>query len=534
MKHNHVGVWLVLLSLLFALPSCARGQEKKDLSSYLRNDDAVAGRWYPADAAELKTMIDGFLAKAEKKKIPGQLIGLLSPHAGYVFSGPVAAWSYKQLIGRDIDTVVVLGLWHAYPGYGPLVSVFPGGRFRTVLGDVPIDTEMAQQITKANDCIGFDPGAHISEHSVANQVPFLQCVLKDFKIVPIVMVRCTKKEYKIVSDAVAKACQGKNVLLIAGSDLSHYPPYEEANRVDKATLESLKTFDPDYIMAEMRRLMGQRVPNLACTMCADDAVITMVMTARKLGANQAMLLHYANSGDAKEGQYGRDRVVGYGAMAFYAKEGAKPPAPPKREETKKSAALPPDPNPMSAEAETKLLNIARKVIVAAVKKEKIPTFSLDDPELQGKQGAFVTIKNHGRLRGCIGRFVADKPLYKVVAWAALQSSTHDYRFANDPITPGELKDIDIEISVLSPLSLINNPMNIELGKHGIYIVNDRWGRRGCYLPQVATETGWDKETFLSHCCAEKAGLPPDAWKKDPNTKVFVFTAHIIDEKKEKK
>jgi len=532
MKRNSAWVWLVLIGVAFTIASCARAQEKKDLDSYLRRDDGVAGRWYPADPTELKDMIGSFLSKAKKVEIPGTLIGLISPHAGYVFSGPVAAWSYKQLIGRDIDTVVVLGVWHSYPGYRPLVSVFPGGRYRTVLGDISIDTEMAQQITKADECIGFTPGAHISEHSIANQVPFLQCVLKDFKIVPIIMTRCTMKQYKLVSDAIAKACQGKKVVLVSGTDLSHFPPYAEANRVDKATLESLKTYDPEYIMAEMRKLLGQRVPNLACTMCADDATITMIMAAKKLGANQADILNYANSGDAKGGRYGRDQVVGYGAMAFSAKEGAAPPAPPKRAKMKKSAPLPPDPKPMSAEAEKKLLDIARKVIEAAVKKDKVPAFSLDDAELQGKQGAFVTIKNHGRLRGCIGRFIADQPLYKVVAWAAQQSSTRDSRFFGDPIRPGELKDIDIEISALSPLVVIDDPMDIELGKHGIYIINERRGRRGCYLPQVATETGWDKETFLSHCCANKAGLPADAWRKDPNTKVFVFTAHIIHEKKE--
>ncbi|MEW6357978.1 MAG: AmmeMemoRadiSam system protein B [Planctomycetota bacterium] len=526
MKHNCI--WLVLLILTLTFPSCTNGQEQKDLGSYLRTDDALAGQWYPADPDELRKMIDGFLAKAEKKDIPGRLIGLVSPHAGYRFSGPVAAWSYKQIVGRDIETVVVLGVCHS--GYPSLISVFPGGKYRTVLGDIPVDTEMAQKITKADKRIGFEPRAHISEHSAMNQIPFLQCVLKDFKIVVILMTQCTMDECEVVSDALVKACEGKKVLLIAGTDLSHFPSYEVANRVDMATLESLKTYDPAYIRSEEDRLKGRNFDEPSCTMCADDATITMIMAAKKLGANQAMILKYANSGDVGAEH---ERVVGYGAMAFYAQDGATPPATPKREEPKKPAALPPDPKPMSAEAEKKLLDIARKVIEAAVKKEKMPIFSLDDPELQGKQGAFVTIKNHDRLRGCIGQFVAREPLYQVVAWAALQSSTQDSRFFGDPIRPAELKEVDIEISVLSPLTEIDDPMKIELGKHGIYIINKKWGRGGCYLPQVATETGWDKETFLSHCCANKAGLPPDAWKKDPDSKVLVFTAHIIQEKKEK-
>lgn len=524
--HAHM-VLLSLLALLLCPMCCGHGQTA-DPNSYLGRDDGLAGRWYPADRGELQTMVDGFLAKAEKKEIPGKLIGLLSPHAGYVFSGPVAAWAYKQLEGRQVGTVIVLGLWHAYPGAEPLVSVFPGGRYRTVLGEIPVDTEMAQQILGADKSIRFEPGAFVDEHSAVDQLPFLQRTLKDFKVVLILMTRCGKEQYEIVSNAIVKAVQGKNVILVAATDLSHFPPYDEAVKVDMATLESFKTLDADYVLREKRRLEGTDVPGLSCTFCADDATITMIMAARKLGANQAMLLKYANSADVPEGRGRRDRVVGYGAMAFYAREGASPPAPPARKSEAAPAA--PDPKPMSAESEKKLLEIARQVIEAAIKKESIPKFSLDNPDLQEKQGAFVTIKNRGDLRGCIGRFVADEPLYKVVAWAALQSATGDYRFADNPITPGELKDISIEISVLSPLTEIDDPMKIELGKHGIYIINKRYGRSGCFLPQVATETGWTKEQFLSQCCAHKAGLPPDAWRNDPNTKVLVFTAHIIHEK----
>jgi len=186
---------------------------------------------------------------------------------------------------------------------------------------------------------------------------------------------------------------------------------------------------------------------------------------------------------------------------------------------------------MDRAAEEKLLEIARKVVEAAVKGEPIPQFEVDHPELQQHQGAFVTIRNRGRLRGCIGRFTADEPLYKVVRSMAMAAAVEDPRFVYDRIMPDELDDIDIEISVLSPLQRIENPLDIELGKHGIYIVNRRYGRSGCFLPQVATETGWSKEEFLSNCCAHKAGLPPDAWKNDPDTEVYVFTAHIIEEKK---
>jgi AmmeMemoRadiSam system protein A len=184
---------------------------------------------------------------------------------------------------------------------------------------------------------------------------------------------------------------------------------------------------------------------------------------------------------------------------------------------------------MKDSSKKRLLAIARACVEAAVKREPPPKFTESEPELLAKQGAFVTLKNRGELRGCIGHFIGDRPLYRMVADMALASATEDYRFLMNPITRVELPQLDIEISVLSPLERIQNPLDIELGKHGIYI--RRGSRAGCFLPQVATETGWSKEEFLTHCCAGKAGLAPDAWK-DPKTEVLVFTAEVFGEKEE--
>ena len=171
--------------------------------------------------------------------------------------------------------------------------------------------------------------------------------------------------------------------------------------------------------------------------------------------------------------------------------------------------------------------LAKAAAEAAVRGEPPPPHSVDHPELQGLQGAFVTLKNAGRLRGCLGNFTSDKPLWKLVREMAAASATRDYRFTTDPITPSELPSIDIEISVLSPLERIQNPLGIRLGEHGIYI--RRAGMSGCFLPQVATETGWSKEEFLSHCCSHKAGLDPEAWR-DPETEVLIFTAEVFGER----
>jgi AmmeMemoRadiSam system protein A len=183
---------------------------------------------------------------------------------------------------------------------------------------------------------------------------------------------------------------------------------------------------------------------------------------------------------------------------------------------------------MNEEAKKELLSIARNIVEARVRGEKVPKFKSTMADLQTKSGAFVTIKNKGRLRGCLGQFTSELPLYQTVAEMAADSASRDPRFFSDPITPAELPEIDIEISVLSPMERIENPLDLELGKHGIYIKRGFYS--GCFLPQVATETGWSKEDFLSNCCWTKAGLKPDAWK-DKDTEVYVFTAEIIAEEK---
>ena len=181
---------------------------------------------------------------------------------------------------------------------------------------------------------------------------------------------------------------------------------------------------------------------------------------------------------------------------------------------------------LSEEGCRMLLTIARETAAAAAAGRQPPDFNESAPELQERQGAFVTLKTHGRLRGCMGQFVSDEPLWKTVAECAALSASRDPRFAGSRLRLFEMNDLRIEISVLSPLRRIQNPLDIELGVHGIYV--RRGMRGGCFLPQVATETGWTKEEFLSNCCAGKAGLAPDAWK-DPQTEVLVFTAQIIEE-----
>jgi AmmeMemoRadiSam system protein A len=179
---------------------------------------------------------------------------------------------------------------------------------------------------------------------------------------------------------------------------------------------------------------------------------------------------------------------------------------------------------MNQEQQKTLLKVAKNTVEAVITDKAVPKFSSDDEQLKAKCGCFVTLKNGEQLRGCIGQFTSDSPLIELISQMAKSSATADPRFFGNPITEKELPQLDIEISVLSPLKKTDEPLSLRLGVDGIYI--KRGVLSGCFLPQVATETGWNKEEFLSYCCSHKAGLPADAWKQ-PDTEVYLFTAEIF-------
>ena len=180
---------------------------------------------------------------------------------------------------------------------------------------------------------------------------------------------------------------------------------------------------------------------------------------------------------------------------------------------------------MNSEQKKILLKVAKDTVAAAVAGKPVYEPETDDPALLAEVGCFVTLKNGEELRGCIGQFTADKPLIEMVCQMAVSSSMHDPRFGGNRISVDELPELDIEISVLSPMVKTDDPLSLRLGIDGIYITDGRTS--GCFLPQVATETGWDAESFLSYCCAHKAGLAPDAWKTDENIEVYLFTADVF-------
>jgi len=457
----------------------------------------VAGAFYPASQAELSQMIDGFLEQVPEQKIAGKLIALIVPHAGYQYSGQVAAYAYKLLQGRRFDTVILIGPSHH--AYINVASVWCDGDWETPLGKVPVDTAMAKAIAGENELFSCSVEAHWPEHSLEVQLPFLQKTLKSFKIVPILVSEPTLKNCRSLAGAIVRQMNsGKRVLLVISTDMSHYFPYAKASEMDHTALAVLAKQDAKTLDALMAK--G------ACEFCGSGAVLTALAVADLLAPVKISVLKYANSGDVTGD---RDRVVGYSATAIYQEEPT----------TKKGQ------NMLSKTQQKELLKIARQTVESYVQTGTVPEFKVTDKGLLEKRGVFVTLHENGELRGCIGYIMPIEALYLAVSKMAVEAATGDPRFS--PVKPAELPQLEIEISVLSVPVSINNPEEIVMGTHGVIV--RKGGRGGVFLPQVATETGWTREQFLDELCSQKAGLPADAWK-NKDCELYTFSAQVFGEK----
>ena len=472
-----------------------------------------AGRYYSGSRSEMKNVIGGFLDNAERIDIRGEITGLWVPHAAYMFSGQIAANAYRLVQGLEFDVIVIVGPSHYVNLRGASIGDWEG--YRTPLGNVPIDTQLVRKIRSETSLVTFIPDAHLNEHSVEMQVPFLQTVLPGVPIVPIVMgSELSFGDMEKIAKSIAKSTRGKKVLLVASSDMSHFPSYKDAYDVDLRILDAIGTFNPKEVMRLNHSLLRRDISNLDCTLCGPGALLTVMLASKELRSREVRILPYANSGDIS-GE--RHRVIGYGAAVFY-----KNPT-----ETSQGGNEMIDEIDFSDKEVKKLFKIARESIINALKRKQPPVFSIEEPNLLLKRGVFVTLENRGRLRGCIGHFDPDYPLHTIVSNIAVAAATQDYRFVYNPVTLIEMDQINIKISVLSTLRKIDSIDEIEVGKHGIWIRQGAKG--GTYLPEVATEQGWNKIEFLEHCCVEKAELSKDAWKKGAD--IYIYSSQILSEKK---
>lgn len=455
---------------------------------------AVAGMFYPADKNQLSNEVDKYLndAKVQRDESDKMPKIILVPHAGYEYSGPVAAHGYKMLEGQDIKRVIILGSSHNYPITGVIVD--GNDSWETPLGKVDLDKEIIAKLQIPIDSEPFAP-----EHALEVQLPFLQKVLPEgFKIVPLIVGDDDQKQLKGFAKSLTAVIDDQTVIIVS-SDMSHYPKFDDASKCDGEVIKSILTGDADKFDNKIAELEKRNISNAATFMCAKPAVDLGLMIAKKVGAQRAVLLQYANSGDATGD---RSRVVGYSAIGFF------------------------ENNSVGSEQQT-LLKIARDSVESFVKNGKIPESSSAEPQsalLRQKSGVFVTLTSSGQLRGCIGLMESNEPLYKTVPHMAVAAAVDDPRFS--PVAVEDLPKLKYEVSVLSPMQRIKNVDEIELGKHGVKV--QRAGRSGVFLPQVAQETGWSKEEFLNRLCQDKAGLPEDCWK-DAATEIFIFTAQVFSD-----
>jgi hypothetical protein len=488
---------------VFGLKNAGLSAEEKIRPPY------VAGGFYPADANELGKMIDGFLAHASAEKLEGSLVALICPHAGYEYSGGVAAYSYIQLKGRSYDRVVVIAPSH-YESF-PFSSIYDGEAYHTPFGDVHVDHDFAAKLVKLSSSIKISERGHgevevqgrrVGEHALEDQLPFLQRVLGQFKMVPIVMGDPSYDACRALGIALAKAVQGTNTLILVSSDLSHYHPYDEAEQMDHQILKMME--DWDYLS-----LLQNAERNIWKGPCGGGPIVAAMIAAERLGAHRAQILKYENSGDVTGD---KSAVVGYGAVALVAEKESK-------KHGRKTAEF-----SLTPAEKQELLKIARTSVETAVREKKLYTVPADEPEaLRDARGAFVTLKEHGELRGCIGYMSPVKPLAETVRDVAAYAALEDRRFS--PVTTGELGILEYEISVLSPLRKVEDINQIHVGEHGLLIRKGDY--EGVLLPQVPTEEGWNRSTFLEQVCV-KAGLPEQTWK-DEDADLFMFTALVFGE-----
>jgi MEMO1 family protein len=467
----------------------------------------VAGGFYPADPKVLSAMIDDLLAHATPPPIHDPILAVVAPHAGYQFSGPVAAYTYAELKGRKFSRVVVIAPTH-YVGFD-FTSIYDGDAYTTPLGTLPVDKAFARQLVKLDPTMqlsgmGHDITPAGAEHSIEVQLPWLQRVLGDFQLVPIVMGDQSYESSRALGVALAKLIEnertGGSTLILASSDLSHYHTYDEAETIDHKTLNALAAWD--YF--SMSRNFEARVWEA----CGGAPIVAAMIAAERMGANQALVLKYANSGDTSGD---RSRVVGYSADVFVKAPSAK------AVET---------PFSLSERDKSELLALARKSVEMAVgeHKEYQPEASQSEA-LNQDRGAFVTLREAGKLRGCIGYTSAMKPLYLTVRDTATSAALRDPRFP--PVSASELPQLEYEISVLSPLRRVMDVQQIEVGRDGLVMKNG--DNEGLLLPQVPVEQNWNRQTFLEETC-HKAGMSSTCWK-DANTDIFKFTAVVFPEHK---
>lgn len=499
------GRLLVLLPCLLFISSCTAQQPPTD------RPPAVAGQFYPGRSDELRTTLTGLFTAALPSRNLADVRAIIVPHAGYVYSGTVAASGFNQIdTSREYDNIFIIGPSHHVGFEG--ASVYTQGNFITPLGTVEVNRKLGEELIHGSPLFSSRTDAHASEHSVEVEIPFLQHLMpKSFRIVPIVVGANSPETCSRIAGVLRPYLNGRN-LFIVSSDFSHYPAYEDAVLTDRKTADAILSGSSLNLLEVMDRNAG--VHGLATSLCGSSAVLTLMDMMSSDPGYSFTRIQYMNSGDSPGGD--RRSVVGYWAIVLSHGQGGSP-SQPRTMEPSEGFSL-------NQEERRGLLTIARRTVdsVASGRRPARVDAAAIGPALSAPCGAFVTLYKHHELRGCIGRFEPSDPLFRVVQEMAEASATQDTRFP--PVRTSELDELQIEVSVLTPMRRIHSPEEFRLGRDGLYMRKN--GRSGTFLPQVAGETGWTKEEFFGHCARDKAGIGWDGWK---DAELFVYEAMVFGE-----
>lgn len=460
----------------------------------------LAGTWYTADPQKLSKEIDGYLDNAPDRSL-APISALILPHAGLQWSGQTAAYGIKQLDEGKIRRVIMLGPSH-HVFMQNRVSVPDATHYRTPLGDTPLDVDSIGELQKS-PYFHVVKAANDNEHSVQVLLPVLQRKLVDFQFIPIVVGRLDGVSVVAIADILRQHLTPDTVV-IASSDFTHYGKNFDYLPFTADIQENLKRLDMGafkFIEEKDRNGFSAFVQKTGATICGRAAI--EVLLALLPAESRMQMLHYETSG-AKSHDFSTS--VSYLSAAVIGNW-----------ETNAGKIV--ETAVLSKEDKIRLLALAKGALRYYLEKGTAPTaekLGIEiTPGMQQIMGAFVTLREHGNLRGCIGEITPTRPVYEAVMQRAIDAAVHDYRFSS--VGKDEFKELSFEISALTPSQSVPSYQDIVLGRDGVVLQKN--GRSAVFLPQVAPEQGWGLEEMLSQL-ARKAGLPADAWKKDASFTVF--------------
>jgi AmmeMemoRadiSam system protein B/AmmeMemoRadiSam system protein A len=417
-------------------------------------EPVVAGSFYPGTAEQLRSMLKQLVDSEAPKE---DVVGALMPHAGYQYSGAVAGAVISRV--RFTDTFVIMGPSHT--GLGEPYSIMTGGTWKTPLGEVAVDEELGTKILASSRFLKEDHVAHLQEHAVEVQIPFLQFFKPDVRIVPIILMPADVAVYQEIGRAIAGAIKalGREAVIIASGDMTHYEPQKVASEKDQQGIDAILSLDEVELL--------KRVREKGISMCAYAPAAVMITAAKELGAGEAELVRYQTSGDTT-GDY--SAVVGYAGIII-----------------KKGGMSP-------------IAKLAKDAVESYIRKGKRFRPTNLTPEMEAKAGVFVSLHKHHELRGCIGTFEpVESNVAEEIVTNAISSATYDPRFL--PVRKDELADLEYSVDVLTTPELVENEDQLNPKKYGV-IVEAGW-RKGLLLPDLE---GVDRVEEQIAICRIKAGI----------------------------